>query len=266
MLEKITKPINQFLFRVDPFNYVDRLLDQYYPVPKKGEPPLVQTIVYQLVYLLTALIVAVIIYGAASLVLQTSSPIVVVVSESMEPQLFRGDLVVIQGVSFENLKADLVILPYSLQGKFFADFVTPHYDTKTLSFTDSSTVAHLNLTNDIVVYNSPLLGKQIIHRAQAKIASADGQFVLTKGDNAVTNPAIDQDCGLITIVPNNATPTVQLRPAKACVNPIAPPISEVLGKAVLRVPLVGCFKLWLFDDLPTLVTRQRLPTEFRGIC
>ena len=72
MLEKITQPINQFLSLIDPFDYVDRALAHYYPVPKRGEPPLVQTVVYQLVYLLTALIVAVIIYGAASLILQTS--------------------------------------------------------------------------------------------------------------------------------------------------------------------------------------------------
>lgn len=266
MTESILKKISAFFSAIDPFNYADQLLDRFYPLPKHEEPPLLQNAIYQLVYLLVALLTALLIYGIASVALQTSSPIVIVVSESMEPQLFRGDLVVLHGVSFENLKADLVNLDYSIENQFFNDFASIDYETNTISFKDSNQIARLKTDNDIIVYNSTLLGRQIIHRAQAKISSTNGDFVLTKGDNEKTNATLDQDCGKVIVLPITSSPTPQLRVEKACVNPLAPSRSDVLGKSLLRVPLVGCFKLWLFDDLPTLLTRQQLPADFKGIC
>src|SRR3989344_9223480 len=98
MPEKIKKKLD-FLKYLDPFYYVDKYL-----VPKIN--PENTEWVNWIIYLVSALFFAWLIYFALGLLLATSSPMVIVVSGSMEPVLYRGDVVVMQGVSPENIKAE----------------------------------------------------------------------------------------------------------------------------------------------------------------
>ena len=110
----------------------------------------------------------------------------------------------------------------------------------------------------VVVYNSYPKGLPIIHRSIVKINALDGTFILTKGDNKITNNTFDQDCG-------NVDP-LRLKSDKPCITFYAVPIQEVQGVAFFRVPVVGCVKLWLVDDLVSLLTTGKLPRDFKGIC
>jgi hypothetical protein len=41
---------------------------------------------------------------------------------------------------------------------------------------------------------------------------------------------------------------------------------EIDGIQVFRLPLVGCIKLWLFDDLTSILSGRGLPPHFAGVC
>src|SRR3989344_357360 len=84
---------------IDPFYYVDTYL-----VPKIN-PKNIEWINW-VIYFVSALFFAWLIYAILGALLATSSPMVIVVSGSMEPVLYRGDVVVMQGVSPENIKAE----------------------------------------------------------------------------------------------------------------------------------------------------------------
>lgn len=262
MVGKWIQKVRDLLRMMDPFTYCDLLLNRYYPLPKNGKPSLVQDITYQGVYLVTAFLTAFVLFAALGFILQTNSPIVIVVSESMEPTLHRGDLVLLQGVNFANLKADRIDVAYPLGQTLFSQVGTVDYAAGLIRFKDTNQVAEMGLSHDMVVYNSPERGEQIIHRAQAKISALDGDFVITKGDNPVTNPYLDQDCQTVNVPNQNGSTSLQL----ICVSPYMPRMDQIAGKSLVSVPLIGCVKLWVFDDLPSLLFKQQLPASFRGIC
>jgi hypothetical protein len=110
-------------------------------------------------------------------------------------------------------------------------------------------------TGSIVVYNSNLVNEPIIHRAVAKLHAKDGYYVLTKGDS-IHNNTFDQDCGRI----------FPYGPERQCITLYPVPIGELQGVSVLQIPIVGCAKLWLFDNLGSLISTGKLPSNFSGIC
>lgn len=61
-------------------------------------------------YIAAGIAVAIVVYYALGFILQTSDPIVTVVSGSMEPTLYRGDMVVLRGEKTENLQKGIIIV------------------------------------------------------------------------------------------------------------------------------------------------------------
>ncbi|MBI2598583.1 MAG: hypothetical protein HYW50_05325, partial [Candidatus Diapherotrites archaeon] len=244
------KKLKEKLKWLDPFTYVDLYL---MPIvnPKKNES------VSLLVYLVSAFVFAFLIFNFLGLVLGTSSPMVIVVSNSMEPVLFRGDVVIISGVKPADLKAETVNLPISLLDSFpleeyavpmclgssgkevecknLPNTCPPNYNTSSIQFGEKK--IGVNTFGDIIVYNSNVLNEPIIHRVVAKINAADGVYLLTKGDNKC-NAKIDQQIGI---------------------NRGAVRAEKIEGRAIFWFPKIGCIKLWVFDDFLSLVLTGKLP-------
>lgn len=235
-----------FFKYIDPFYYVDRYL-----MPKVN--PSGNELVSWVVYIVSAFVFAVTIYIAMGLILATPSPMVIVVSGSMEPTYYRGDVIVLQGVAPGSLLAHEVNLQRpTLKNVPLVDFARTDYVNDKIIFENEQEVP-FNRSSDIVVYFSELKQQPIIHRAVAKIRTQDGWYVITKGDN---NKIVDQECGIIA-------PGYSI---KNCISLYAIPVEKIEGKAILRIPMIGCAKLWIFDNISSLITTGSLPADFRGIC
>lgn len=83
---------------LDPFTYVDKFL-----MPKIN--PKNNEVIAWVIYLVSAFVFAFAIYTILGLLLGTNSPMVIVVSGSMEPTMYRGDVVVLHGVNPADIKA-----------------------------------------------------------------------------------------------------------------------------------------------------------------
>ncbi|MFH1240319.1 MAG: hypothetical protein V1672_03815 [Candidatus Diapherotrites archaeon] len=230
-----------FLKYLDPFHYVDLFL---MPVLNPDENELISWVVY----IVSAFVFALAIYSILGFVLGTSSPMVIVVSGSMEPVYYRGDVIVLQGTTPATLVAPEVdIDTRTLQNTYLNDVANTDYVSKKIIFKNGTEIP-FNTTNDIVVYFSNLRQQPIIHRVMAKLNAGDGTYVVTKGDN---NNVIDQECTISS---------------KQCISLFPVPVSELDGKALLKIPFVGCVKLWLFDNLGSVIITGNLPENYRGIC
>ena len=240
---------------LDPFTYVDAFL-----LPKIN--PKNKSWISWTVYLISALVFALLLYSVIGFVLKTPFPLVIVVSGSMEPVYFRGDLIILQGATADTLNAPVVELPQqSLQGSSVGEFAVTYcinknspdqeipcsafrsqflsgqikpsdVTTSKILIVDRNQEISVKTAGDVVVYFSDLQGnKPVIHRAVLKIKAKDGVFILTKGDSAF-NPFIDQEAGI-------------------SYSPI--PVSELKGKSLFKIPLIGYLKLLLIDDVQTLL-------------
>ena len=126
-------------------------------LPKMLKQDYVQTII-----MIVAVILAVVIFWyGISFVLKTENPVLAVASESIEPVLYKGDLIFIEGI--DNV-SDIQI--------GFKDSTHP---------------------GDIIVFHKPTDPDElIVHRAVEKIERSDGTYVFkTQGDNERTNPFPD---------------------------------------------------------------------------
>jgi len=79
-------------------------------------------IVESVAYIVLGMVLAAAAYGILGAVLQTSNPVVTVVSDSMIPTLYRGDLLVLKGVPVSELKAgrpggDIIVYYYAPASK-----------------------------------------------------------------------------------------------------------------------------------------------------
>jgi signal peptidase I len=234
---------------------------------------------------LIALVVAVAAWYCASFILNTSSPISAVVSCSMLPNLQRGDFVIVQGapvraydisMSPEELASltDRATVFYngtntSIDGSLFAYCLsynasvcsafkhspesiveqkgafTYRYEACPISFSSGqnfyepcvrSVTFHgqeflTNFSNDVIVYQPPKsdvyasIG-DIVHRAMFRINVDGSYYYLTRGDN---NPILDiQVYDYANGASNHPVPAQNAR-----------------GKMVVRVPLLGYFKLFI---------------------
>lgn len=247
------KEFREKLKWLDPFTYVD-----LYVMPKVN--PGKNEAVSWIVYLASAFFFAWAIYTALGLVLGTSAPMMIVVSGSMEPLYHRGDIIVLHGISAENLNAPEqdIALP-SLRETELASFAQPVYEgsgsSKHIEAIEFNQGGYLPVTKqgDIVVYWNHYLNEPIIHRVVARLKAGDGWYILTKGDS-VLNTTVDQDCGYI----------INGLPEKACIALYPVPVQDIQGKAALQIPVLGCFKLWLLDDLGSLLATGKLPAEIKS--
>jgi signal peptidase I len=257
----ILSVIGKNLYRLDPFTYADILLER---IGQKEN-----NLVVWPVYLLTAFLSAWLIYTILGLILGTRAPAVIVISGSMEPTFYRGDIMVLTGVSPENLNAQEVVLPFSVRDKNLSQYaktycaiedvneliecrqIIPYakkgvippskFVTKRICFPSVDKCIELNKEGDIVVYMSDTYKRPIIHRVVVKIRANDGTFVLTKGDS-IYNPLIDQEAGLAGS---------------------AVPIEKLEGKVFFMIPKLGYIKLIIVDDIPCILSHL---SNFTEVC
>ncbi|MEI7961059.1 MAG: hypothetical protein WCI04_01870 [archaeon] len=243
-----------FLKWMDPFTYVDLFV-----IPKIKRVTNNSAVEFA-VNALFALIFAWIIYSALGIAFGTSSPLVIVFSASMEPTLYRGDVMALAKANeFDNFGVE-VLVDKNIAGVPVIDYAIPRYSSgqvlTSIYFKDINISVVPKKFGNIVVYNSYPYNLPIIHRAIVKIIALDGNFILTKGDNALTNTTFDADCGAVG---KNSS-------QKPCITFFAIPTSKLQGKAFLTIPKIGCIKLWLFDDLSSLIATGALPRDFEGVC
>lgn len=257
----IFKYIRKNLRWLDPFTYADLLLAHFGCEENKA--------VAWPVYLITAFISAWLIYAILGFILGTPTPAVIVLSGSMEPTFYRGDIMVLTGANTENLKAQAIELPFSLDDKNIYAYAKTYcllkdrnkfieckqlipyakagllpiskFETKQICFPSIDKCIELNKEGDVVVYNSDTLGIPIIHRAVVKIYAKDGVFLLTKGDS-IYNALIDQEAGL----------------ASKAVS-----ITELDGKVIFMIPKLGYVKLLVLDDT---ICIAKHPSDFTEKC
>ncbi len=244
MIEKLKKARKQLKW-ADPFHYADLLLARLGYKDNQA--------ISLIVYLATAYISALALYLFLGLLFQSPAPMVIVVSGSMEPAFYRGDVMVLSGWDRENFNAPRVELDMAIDGKDLSEYAHTLCSVKGLDelvqcraiqglsgeerrLVEAKKIVFFPLEKEIeikkegnvVVYWSESQQKPIIHRAVAEIHAKDGLFLLTKGDSEL-NSFIDQDTYL------------SLDAVKA---------SEIQGKAIFMVPKIGYVKLILLDDLP----------------
>lgn len=238
-----------FWEKLDPFYYVDAHL---MPILNPWDNAALSWIIY----LAFSFIFAFALYSGIGFLLQTASPLVIVVSGSMLPTMARGDVVLLHGVSGAELNVQEVVLDgvdvskTSLQDLATIQSLGNGVWQLTFKSTNQSIQIPKQGTSDIVVYVSKQRGIEIIHRAVAKIRSNGKYYLLTKGDN---NLSLDQDCGKV----DEAIPGL-ISTQKLCPSPYPISMELVKGKALGWLPYVGYVKLFLFDDLPSLLSGKKV--------
>ena len=105
------------------------------------------------VMIIAAIAAVLVFWYGLSFVMGTGNPILAVASESMEPVLYRGDLILIEGI---QSTAEIYAAPADADPK-----------------------------GDIIVFHKPIgIDELIVHRAISKEDNGDGTFTITtKGDN-----------------------------------------------------------------------------------
>ncbi len=225
---------------LDPFTYVDLLLDRVNP---KHNPWIDWP-----VYLVSALFFAWIAFIFFGILFGAKVPFWIVLSPSMEPVMYRGDVVLLAGTSASNINAQTAKIDFPIAGKAVWDFASIAYglgdnnrpEAKKIFFSEQQSF-ELNKSGDIIIYYSAFRQRPIIHRVALKIIAPDGIFFLTKGDS-IYNPTIDQDCGRI----------VNGNPERNCITLYPAQEKEIWGRMFFKIPLLGYGKLLIFDDLPNL--------------
>lgn len=243
-----------FLKWLDPFHYVDLfIMPQVKKVTKNEFIELIVNVIF-------AAIFAYIFYSILALLFGVASPLVIVYSASMEPNLYRGDIIGLTKYGGQMNFGEEIILDKSIKNIAASEYVSAKFldgNFYSIVFSNGKEVVY-NKNSRIIVYNSFPVKIPVIHRSIVKIKANDGEFVLTKGDNTLTNITFDQDCGKVnTLIPASE---------KNCITFYAIPIEEIQGVAFFNIPKLGCVKLWLVDDLLSIIYTGSLPKDFRGIC
>lgn len=329
--KKPVKPISSFrnfISRLDPFYYVDS-----YVMPRVN--PNNKESVSWVVNIFFAFIFAGLIYLFLGILFGVASPLVIVFSESMEPVLYRGDVVFLSVSSFDNVSAPEIIISEPISSSLLPDYAIIDLESDSISFPSSSNPTKSYSysvdavkDNSIITYQS-FFGIPVIHRAILKIRAPDGLFVLSKGDN---NPIPDNFVGEIffdnrnnisisssqlpilvsvsdlpqlsrsDIVPSsvsisdsssdssfydsqavclcNREPNTydysfpeqyfssqcSLCSSNLPITYFPISVSDLQGSSFGKLPFIGCVKLWLFDDLISLLATGKLPSNFKGFC
>ncbi len=187
-------------------------------------------------------------------ILGATPPAVVVQSCSMKGSLNVGDVVVLQGVSFEDVNAPLIELDGPLT--FLPIPNDARQPTKSIIFSNNQTLK-LDTKGDTIVFISKISGDQIVHRIIAKVVTPEGRFYLTKGDANNIPDASKIDC---SVWQNNHCSVHKSQIQNTCTEKdkgwsgcIATPIpeEEIAGRQYFVIPLIGHIKM-LFFHLITL--------------
>jgi signal peptidase I len=230
--------IKKYLKYLDPYNYLELFLQK--TIGKDNTK--FKKSIYFLSYIIFSFILAFLIYQLISLILGVNMPLAIVVSRSMEPNLKIGDLVIL--TKAKDLDVKEIDLNYNISKKDLKDFADLNYKTNQYglkqidSIKINTEIIYIEDTknNDIVVYNSNIRNKNIIHRAILLINAKDGKFIITKGDNNKTNTLLDQDCNIRQV--NN-----KLILQNNCLHLYPTPINSVKGKLIGRIPYIGYIKI-----------------------
>lgn len=223
---------------LDPYTYLDIFLEKNFGKPKKIEIK----IIYWIFYIGYSFILAFIIYNLLGLILGTSLPLATVVSGSMEPYFYRGDIIVLS--SAKNLKSEIIDINQEIHNKNIRDYLDIEsklnkfgkYEAYQIIINGQTIKVEdaIKNNNSVVVFKSNLTGKDIIHRVILIINTNDGKYVLTKGDNSETNYLIDQDCQISGNYIVNG-----------CIHVTAIPKENLKGKKIFKIPYIGYLKLFL---------------------
>jgi len=244
-----------FLKWLDPFTYVDLYVMPQ--IKKKTDSKIVEGIVN----IFFAAVFALIVYMLLGVLFGTASPLVIVYSASMEQDYYRGDVIALGSVNENTFFGPEINLGSKIKNVPVESYLSTEYSEngtlKKIVFENGEEIIP-DEKGSIIVYSAYPSGLPIIHRTIAQINTLEGAFVLTKGDNQSTNPTFDQDCGKVD--------EIRLATQKPCITLFAIPIEDIQGVAFAQVPKVGCVKLWLVDDLLSLILNGRLPQDFKGIC
>jgi len=249
------RALRETLKWLDPFHYVDLFV-----MPRLN--PKNSGAVSTIIYVVSAFVFAWLAYTIAGFILHTGSPFMIVVSGSMKPLYHRGDIIMLAGANAAGIQAQGVSLPnLNLSNTPFSEFGSIRFEmqngipqAKKIDFPGGQAVS-IEKTGSIIVYQAVPSGKPIIHRAIAKIEAKDGTFLLTKGDSEF-NYTIDADCGSIV---NGVS-------EKACITLYPVNAAHVQGKAIFQIPVLGCAKLWVFDNLLNVISTGKLPPDYDLIC
>ena len=245
------KKILEVLKYLDPFYYVDRFIAPLLN-PEKNE---IKELAINIIF---AFLFAWLFLTVLGFILRTEMPISVVMSQSMEPVLNRGDLIILGKA--DKINVQKIEVGKYLKNKYFDLFGKAHYTEKdgdiSLDYLEiNGKKIELDKKGDIVVYWSDLRNKAIIHRAVLEIDALDGSYYLTKGDSK-RNKTFDQDCGAV----------INGVPEKICIAKYPVPKKEIKGKVIGVVPFIGCIKIWISEDIPSLLFQGKLPKYFHGFC
>lgn len=201
-------------------------------LPQKADSKGIKSAIFELGF---ALVAALAVWYGLGFLLQTPTPIDVVTSCSMLPNLDRGDLIILQG---GEIRAAEVKLSKQVE---FADFVKSDCIVREISTgKERREICTTGLrvdgkkypfdhSGDIVVYEPQSAYRDlglVVHRAALKLTFNGQTNYLIKGDN---NPAPD----VFGITQNFAKK------------------EQIKGKVILRIPIIGYLKLFLslqFDE------------------
>ncbi|VVB99196.1 Uncharacterised protein [uncultured archaeon] len=194
------------------------------------------------IYAFSAFVFALVLYHFVLVgILGTNFPLMIVYSGSMEPTLYRGDIVLLGSPA--GIKVAEAYVDFPVAGKPLREYsdieISPDekYGLRQSGISISGKAYPFDSRGPIVVYYSALQKKEIIHRAVLKLVAPDGNFLITFGDN---NTRIDADC------PQGPTPG-------QCINYWPVPSKDLRGKYLFHLPFLGYAKLVIFDDLPKIL-------------
>jgi signal peptidase I len=169
-------------------------------LPQKIKNLRKNVLVATLLLLILVLLANFVIQGALILILKTPNPLSTPISGSMEPTLNVGDLLIVQG-----------------------------------GITGESVYAHLG-NGDIIIFHNPgdYSGTPIVHRAIDKYEYNGTLYIVTKGDNTMTNPRPD-DWSWYGFPEDRNYSVAGI------------PESYVISKVIFRIPYLG-YVLMAFDE------------------
>ncbi len=263
----------------DPFYYAECLIARVLG-EKMGSSKFFVALEW-IAYAVTGILSAYVLLFLAGVLLGTDLPGVIVLSASMEPVMYRGDVVVLQGTDFDSLSAPLVELDsekmfFSVvrecttkniaQGYLFSCHPTDIVFFETEKRDKVTGSVPVTTEGDVVVFDSQINSSiPVIHRAVVKVRAGEKELVITKGDN---NSYLDlfpifqkPVCAERLDVTFDAdTKWFSAKAGDVCVNGGEGPVSQrpgiayptdfsvIHGKSVFHIPYVGWFKLIVFGS------------------
>ncbi|MCK4884053.1 MAG: hypothetical protein KAS30_04230 [Candidatus Diapherotrites archaeon] len=264
---------------LDPFYYAESLIARLLG-EKMGSSKFFVAVEW-IAYGITGIVSAYLLLFSAGVLLGTDLPGVIILSGSMEPVMYRGDVIILQGTDFNSLSAPLVELDsekmfFSVMrdcsvkdvfgGYAFSCIPTDVVFFETEKHEKEIKSVPITIDGDIVVYDAQLHSSiPIIHRAVVKVRAGEKELVITKGDN---NPYLDLFpifqkpicANRVDVTFDSFLGWFSAKANDLCVTGGEGPISQrpgisypvefsaVHGKAIMHIPYVGWFKLLVFGN------------------